>query len=225
MSRETRQKVRSSNLLRPSLFPIGLLLLAQWGLPLWFLPSTNLGPGLRYMILTLVRFLFIGWALWLERGQWEDFFLTRRNWKSAIQDGLWFSLIFVPVAWAYAQIRLGGIYWLPLYDWLPTFLAALIPAGLQEEIAYRGLFLGLLHRRWGLSSFWSIVLVGLLFGPIHHLRYIWRGDWLTLSIVTAFGLIAAWMTLRRQNVAGAIVGHTAMNFLIFLFIGGKITSL
>jgi len=184
-----------------------------------------MGPGIRYVVLTLVRFLLIGWALWLERGAWDDFFLTRRNWKPALQDGLGLTLLFVPVAWAYAHLSLGGIYWLPRSDWLPTFLAAFIPAGLQEEVAYRGLFLGVVNRRWNMSPFWSILLIGLLFGPVHHNRYLWRGDFLTLSIVTAFGFVAAWLTLRRQNLLGAVIGHTAMNFLMFLFIGGKVTTL
>jgi membrane protease YdiL (CAAX protease family) len=223
---ESGLAVQTKSAFNWSLVPIGLLLLAQWGMPLWLLPSiSQVGPGTRYIILTLFRFILIGWALWLERGHWGDFFITRRNLKPALRDGLWLSLLFVPIAWAYAHLSLGGIHWLPRADWLPTFLAALIPAGLQEELAYRALFLGLVNRRWRISSLWSILLIGLLFGPIHHSRYIWRSDFLTLSIVTAFGLVAAWLTLRRQNVAGAIIGHTAMDFLIFLFIGGKVTTL
>jgi len=64
-----------------------------------------------------------------------------------------------------------------------------------------------------------------LFGPFHHRRYILRGDWLTLGLVTAFGGVAAWLTLKRRNMVGAVVGHTAMDFLIFLFIGGKVSVL
>ena len=209
-----------------SLVPIGLLLLAQWGILLWVLPWTSgMGRGVRYVVLTLVRFALIGWALWLERGYWGDFFITRRNLKAALRDGLWLALLFIPVGWMYAHISLGGVYWLPWQDWIPTFLAALIPAGLQEELAYRGLFLGVVSQRWRIPSVWSILLIGLLFGPVHHSRYIWRRDFLTLSLVTAFGFVATWLTLRRRNVAGAVIGHTAMDFLVFLFIGGKVTTL
>ncbi len=208
-----------------SLVPIGLLLLAQWGLPLWFLPGSGIGPAARYGILTLCRFLLIGWALWLERGRWDEFFITRHNLKSSISDGIYLALSFVPIVWVYAHLSLGGIYWLPLRDWPSTFLAAFIPAALQEELAYRALFLGVVSKRWRIPPLWSILLIGFLFGPVHHNRYIWRRDFLTLGIVTAFGFVATWLTLRRRNVAGAIIGHTAMNFLIFLFIGGKITTL
>ncbi len=192
---------------------------------MWFFSEATMGPGLRYALLTLARFLLLAWALYLERGHWDDFFLTRRNLRAALRDGLWLALCFVPIGWAYARVSLGGVYWLPLSDWLPTFLAAFIPAGVQEELAYRALFLGTLNRRWRLSPVWSVLVIGLLFGPLHHNRYIWRGDFLTLGIVTAFGFVAAWLTLRRRNVAGAVIGHTAMNFLIFLFIGGKVTTL
>lgn len=225
MPQNSRLVVQAKNVFTWSLVPISLLLLAQWGFPMWFFSGVEIGPGVRYVILALVRFLLIGWALWLERGRWSDFFITRRGLKPALRDGLWLSLLFVPIGWAYAHLTLGGIYWLPRQDWVPTFLAAFIPAGLQEELAYRALFLGVLTRRWRISSFWSILLIGLLFGPVHHNRYIWRGDFLTLSIVTAFGFVAAWLTLRRQNVIGAIIGHTAMDFLIFLFIGGRVTTL
>ena len=221
-----RSLVRVKNAFTPSLAPIGLLLLAQWGMPLWFLPSgVQMGPATRYIVLTLSRFMLIGWALWLERGRWDDFFITRCNLKAALRDGLWIALLFIPIGWLYAQLKLGGVYWLPWQDWPATFLAAFIPAGLQEELAYRGLFLGLLNQRWRIPALWSILVIGVLFGPLHHNRYILRGDFLTLGVVTAFGFLAAWLTLKRRNVAGAIVGHTAMNFLIFVFIGGKVTSL
>ena len=192
---------------------------------MWLFPSlAAMDPGLRYGVVTLLHFILIAIALWLERGHWDDFFLTHRNLNLAVRDGLWIGVAFVPIGWLYAQWRLGGVYWLPWDDWLFTFLAALIPAGLQEELAYRGFLLGL-TQRWRFSPAWAILLVGLLFGPLHHNRYLWRGDFLTLAIVTTFGFVAAWLTLKRRNVAGAIIGHTAMNFLIFLFIGGKVTTL
>jgi len=174
--------------------------------------------------LTLIRFVLIGVVLWLERGRWEDFFLTRRNLKTAIANGLWIALAFIPNGWLYAQLTLGGVYWLPAGEWLITFLAAFIPAGLQEELEYRAFLLGV-TQRWRISPLWAILIISLLFGPVHHNRYLWRGDFLTLGIVTAFGFLATWLTLKRNNVAGAIIGHTAMNFLIFLFIGGKVKSL
>lgn len=208
-----------------SLVPIALLLLGRWGLFFWSFPwLTVLGSGPRHGALTLIRFVLIALVLWLEGGHWEDFYITRRNLRLALRDGLWMALAFLPVAWLYAHLTLGGVYWLPLGDWLFTFLAALIPAGIQEELEYRAFLLGV-TQRWRIPPLWAILLVGLLFGPLHHNRYIWRGDFLTLGIVTAFGLVAAWLTLRRRNVAGAVVGHTAMNFLIFLFIGGKVASL
>ena len=218
--------MQNKNTFTKSVASIVLLLLAQWGMPLWFFPTASqMEPGTRYILLTLFRFILIAWALWLERGHWDDFFITRRNLRSALLDGLWIALLFIPISWMYAHVKLGGVYWLPWHDWLFTFLAAFIPAGLQEELAYRALFLGMVNQRWKISSVWSILLIGFLFGPIHHNRYLWQGDLLTLSIVTTFGFVATWLTLKRRNVAGAIIGHTAMDFLIFLFIGGKVTTL
>ncbi|RMD59927.1 CPBP family intramembrane metalloprotease [Candidatus Parcubacteria bacterium] len=208
-----------------SLIPIGALYLGRWGLFLWlFPPLARMAPWQRGAWLTLIRFVLIGVVLWLERGRWKDFFITRHNLMSAIQDGLWISVAFIPIGWLYARLTLGGVYWLPVQDWLITFLAAFVPAGLQEELEYRAFLLGV-TQRWKIAPLWAIVLIGLLFGPVHHNRYIWQGDFLTLGIVTAFGFLATWLTLKRQNVAGAIIGHTAMDFLIFLFIGGKVSTL
>lgn len=130
----------------------------------------------------------------------------------------------VPVGWLYARWSLGGVYWLPWNDWAPTLLANFLSAAVPEELTYRSLILGAL-RRWGVRPLWAVLVVGFLFGPVHHNRYLWRGDLFILAVVTAFGLVAAWLTLRRGNVVGAVLGHAMMNFLIFLFIGGKVTSL
>ncbi len=42
--------------------------------------------------------------------------------------------------------KVGEVYW------LPTFLAAMIPAGLLEELTYLGLILGGLRERWRLPQ-------------------------------------------------------------------------
>jgi membrane protease YdiL (CAAX protease family) len=208
-----------------ALIPIATLYLGRWGLFFWvFPPLANTAPWQRILWVTLIRFLLIALALWLERGHWADFFITRRNGRVAVRDGLWIGLAFLPIGWLYARLTLGGVYWLPVHEWLTTFLAAFILAGLQEELEYRAFLLGV-TQRWNIPPVWAIVVIGLLFGPVHHNRYLWRGDFLTLGIVTAFGFLATWLTLKRSNVAGAIIGHTAMNFLIFLFIGGKVRTL
>jgi len=56
-------------------------------------------------------------------------------------------------------------------------------------------------------------------------RYLLRGDPLIFTLVTTFGVLAAAMTLRHRNLAGAALAHVAMNTLIFVFIGGRVSSL
>ncbi|RMH05803.1 MAG: CPBP family intramembrane metalloprotease [Nitrospirae bacterium] len=208
-----------------SLVPIGVLYLGRWGLfTLLIPPLGKMDAWQRGAVLVLIRFLLIGVVLWMEWGYWEDFYLTRRNLKKSLLDGVWVGLAFVPIGLVYAKLTLGDVYWLPVREWLITFLAALIPSGLQEEIEYRAFLLGV-TQRWNIPAVWAVVLIGLLFGPVHHNRYIWSGNYVVLGIVTAFGLVVTWLTLKRRNVAGAVVGHTAMDFLIFLFIGGKVSTL
>jgi len=207
-----------------SLVPIGLLVVGRWGLFYWALRLLSLSEEALWGASTLLRLALFGLVFALERGYWGEFFVTRRHLGLALRDGLVMAAVFAGIGWAYAQLTLGGIYWLPLSDWLPTFLAALIPSGLVEEVEFRALLLGLL-RRWGVGAQWANLLVAAYFGPVYHNRYIFGGNYLVLLIVTLFGFVAGWLTLRRGNVASAVIGHTAMNFLIFLFIGGKVTKL
>ncbi len=200
----------------------GLLLLAFWGLPAARLPA-GLGPGPRYLALVLLRYLLLGAALARERGRWPVFYLTRENLKAALTEGLVFALAFVPVAWAYARLTLGGVYWLPPGELPATLAAALLLAALPEELAYRGLFLGTLARL-GAPAWAQVAVTSALFAA-QHVRYLLRGDPLTFTLVAAFGPVAAAMTLRRKNLAGAVLAHAAMNTLIFVFIGGRVSSL
>lgn len=202
-----------------------ILLLAQFGFPLWVLQGIKISSGLRYLILTLFRFLMIFLILIVEKNNINKYYISKINLNKSIKDGIIFTLFFIPIAIGYAYIKLGGIYWIKVNDIFPTFLAALIPAALEEEIAYRGIFLGVLKNKINLSKIISILIIGLIFGPLHHIRYIFRGDFLTLSIVTIFGFFAAWLTIKRKNMWGAVISHAAMDFLIFVFIGGKITNL
>ena len=206
----------------PSLALQGLLLLTLWGLPAALLPA-GLGPGLRYLTLSLLRYALLGAALAREHRRWSDFYLTRRNLRPALSDGLVFALAFVPVAWLYARATLGGVYWLPPGELPATLAAALLLAALPEEVAYRGLFLGSLARMG--APVWAQVAVTSGLFAVQHVRYLLRGDPLTFTLVAAFGVVAAAMTLRRRNLAGAVLAHAAMNTLIFVFIGGRVSSL
>ena len=60
---------------------------------------------------------------------------------------------------------------------------------------------------------------------VQYVRYLLRGDPLTFILVTTFGVLAAAMTLHHCNLAGAVLAHAAMNTLIFVFIGGRVSSL
>lgn len=215
----------SSPPFRWSFLPIAALYLSWWGLFFWMFPAlADLATDLRHLVLLLLRYSLIALTLLLERGHWDAFFLTRHNLRDSLRDGLWLTLAFIPFGWLHARYLLGGVSWLPVRDWPLVLLTALLTAALPEELGYRAFLLGV-FRRWNIPSSWAILIVGLLFGPLHHNRYIWQGNFLALGIVTAFGFLAAGMTLKRRNVAGAILAHTSMNFIFFLFIGGTLTTL
>ncbi len=83
---------------------------------------------------------------------------------------------------------------------------ALVPA-LVEEIAFRGITLGMLRKH---SDGLAIVLSALLFGLFH-------GNMIQLPFATCFGLAAGYITLRTGSLWPAIVLHFINNASSSLF--------
>ena len=99
-----------------------------------------------------------------------------------------------------------------------TVAFQLTAPGLAEEVAYRGVFVGLLHRALpsaeGARRGWPVVVTAVAFGLWHGLG-VRDGavsfDWLSASFPFVGGLAYGWLRERTGSVAVPVVAHNLGN--------------
>ncbi|MCB9310808.1 MAG: CPBP family intramembrane metalloprotease [Lewinellaceae bacterium] len=108
---------------------------------------------------------------------------------------------------------------------IETFFFQGTMPGLDEEIAFRGIMLGLLSTTLkpklkinGLNiSNPSILVTSILFGLIHSLQIDneWniRNNWMYFGQTFLFGLIVGWMTLKSGSILIPLISHNLTNML------------
>ena len=109
---------------------------------------------------------------------------------------------------------------------LETLGFQLTMPGIDEEIAYRGVLLGLLASSlYGEMKFGRLNLkhpgiwvTSILFGLAHGLRFsgVIQMDWFSFSMTFAVGFILAWITLKGRSILVPIVAHNLLNFSVQL---------
>jgi len=98
--------------------------------------------------------------------------------------------------------------------------------GLDEELAFRGIMLGLLvtalsnrleigRLNLGHPAMW---VTAVLFGFVHGLRFggALYMDWFHFGMTAVIDLILAWMTLKSRSILMPIVAHNLYNFSLHL---------
>ncbi len=120
-----------------------------------------------------------------------------------------------------ARMRFG-LHWLPRAEIVPT-LGAALAAAFFEELMFRSYALSRLSET-PLGPVGANVTQALLFVAVHP-RYFIHGEWLMIVALTIFALGAGALTLRTQNVGGAMAAHVGLDFMVFVPIGGAVTRL
>ncbi len=97
--------------------------------------------------------------------------------------------------------------------------------GFDEELAYRGIMIGLLatflvdkitikNRSIGNPAVW---ITAILFGLIHALKIkeIWQFqmDWIYFSYTFLFGFVLGWLTLKSRCILFPLITHNTVIFL------------
>ena len=98
--------------------------------------------------------------------------------------------------------------------------------GIDEELAYRGVGLGLLvttltdkvkvgKLNLGHPAVW---VVSMLFGFVHGLRFtgVIHMQWAHFGLTFIIGLVLAWMTLKSKSILVPIIAHNLYNFSLAL---------
>ncbi len=160
---------------------------------------------------------------WVERKRLAAFYLTTANLRQALKEGLLLAALAIPEAVGAARFLVGGIAWAPPGMAFMALANGFFAASLIEEPLFRGFLLGFL-RRWGLGEAAAVIIQAVIFLS-GHLRYAARGQWWMFAWVLAWGLILGWQASRHRTIAGTVVTHALVNTIVFMFIGGAVTSL
>lgn len=109
-----------------------------------------------------------------------------------------------------------------------TLLYQLTMPGLDEEILFRAVLLGLLLKclkknikigQFNLGSP-SVLIIGLLFGLLHGLtltdEFNLKFDSLYFLSTFVFGYVWSWITLKSESILQPVISHNVSNFVIYL---------
>jgi membrane protease YdiL (CAAX protease family) len=104
---------------------------------------------------------------------------------------------------------------------IETLVFQLIIPGIDEEIMYRGVLLGLLMScikdKIFFRDYIGILIIAILFGFIHAFQlndgYSIYFDWIYFIQTSFFGFVLGWITIKSRSILLAIIVHNLSNFL------------
>ncbi len=168
-------------------------------------------------IFAIVGSLFF--YLFFKKNFYPHHFLTIRQEKKSLKKI--FTVISVI---AFIAIIEGFLFYNKSWDWETILFQSTLP-GIDEEIAFRGIMLGILSsilvdeiRILNINIYNpSIWIIGILFGLIHALKL--NLDWkLTFDIVYfiktfLLGTIWGWMAIKSRSILLPLISHNLSNTL------------
>lgn len=143
----------------------------------------------------------------------ENNFFTFKQDKTGLKSAIWAAIIIIGLR------TLGGVLRSKEFD-LDTLLFQISMPGLDEEIIFRGILLGLMccSLRNGRSTAWnpSIIINAILFGLVHAWDY--QNGELSFNISPFIssglvGYILTYITLKTRSILLAMLTHNLVNFL------------
>lgn len=166
--------------------------------------------GKLFAILGSVVFLLL-----YRKFRLKDYYLTLHQDKSFLKTGaLVVSIILA------AQSTIALLYSTPKQWNTETILYQLSMPGIDEEIAYRGIMLGLLAKilkPYSKITFLhpAILVSSLLFGLAHALSlshsYAFSFESLTFLRTLIMGMIWGWLTIKSGSILLALISHNLGN--------------
>ena len=142
----------------------------------------------------------------------NDFFTLKQN-KEGLKAAIWTAIAIISLQ------TLGGALRSKDFN-LETLLFQLSMPGIDEEIIFRGILLGLMcsSLRVGRSTAWnpSIMINTILFGLVHTWNY--QDGTLDINVVSFIGTglvgyCLTYITLKTRSILLAILTHNLCNFL------------
>lgn len=168
---------------------------------------------------------------WLRRESLSDLGLgLGRGWLRSLVIGVILGSVVligssVGLAWLFGWYHVTGFAWqvVPTGVFLGTLVVTTlgtVPAGLFEEVVFRGFLLRVLTVRWGIRP--AVGATSLLFALFHTLNLVVNGPtpnypvWLALASLTLAGLVLAQAYLTFRNLWAPIGLHFGWDLAIQL---------
>jgi hypothetical protein len=137
-----------------------------------------------------------------------------------------FSLIFILIFFSVAS-TLGLLSGKTSFDGETLLFMAIMP-GLNEELIYRGLLLGLLNkifeRKYRLFKTyfgWGAIITSFIFGILHGFQlgenFQFRFDFFTILISGIYGFVYALIRERSGSLVFPVIAHSSVDFFNFFF--------
>ncbi|MCE7053203.1 CPBP family intramembrane metalloprotease [Algoriphagus sp. AGSA1] len=164
-------------------------------------------PGKLYAVLGSLIFLSI-----YRKFPLSDYFLTFKQEKKFIYTGVGIIVLLLLIHCVYAYLS-------PVKKFdLETLLFQFSMPGIDEEIAYRGIMLGLLLKVLKSKNIFlnpAIWTTSLLFGMAHGL-FITENFELVFHLIpflwaSCYGLILGWITIKSGSILFALISHNLGN--------------
>lgn len=103
--------------------------------------------------------------------------------------------------------QMAGSPGTPQISWI---LLALLVAPVSEELFFRGVFYGGLHRSWG--HWWAGIVTTFVFVILHISEMV--HFWPSVIFISILGILTLWIRLRSRAIAPAIALHFAYNGIL-----------
>ncbi|HUW13753.1 MAG TPA: CPBP family intramembrane glutamic endopeptidase [Anaerolineae bacterium] len=192
------------------------------GLSKWLLPALNIGAEtpagwaidkLESSLLSVVVILALTLA---SRQSLASLYLRRGRLWLGLVVGLAVFVVMVATAIPLAELQFGGsnLSWQRILPWTPWVLIFILANAFNEELLFRGLFLGRLEPFMG--KFAANLLMAIPFTLMHTGANYTPDVLLFLGMLFPLSLAWGWLMQKTDSIWGSVLFHAAMDIPIVL---------
>ena len=192
------------------------------GLSKWLLPALSIGAEtpagwaidkLESSLLSVVVILALTLA---SRQSLASLYLRRGRLWLGLVVGLAVFVVMVATAIPLAELQFGGsnLSWQRILPWTPWVLIFILANAFNEELLFRGLFLGRLEPFMG--KFAANLLMAIPFTLMHTGANYTPDVLLFLGMLFPLSLAWGWLMQKTDSIWGSVLFHAAMDIPIVL---------
>lgn len=191
-----------------------------WGFGIVFLGVLASGQGITFQnkgfgyFWISASFIIILFGLLLNIVDIQNYVHVKdvRKTLSFVGVSLLFSLLLIPsfVTEPGLEYFQGGIQYTPF-----ALIIGYIQRSIEEEFLFRGYLLSYL-RKYEFNFQFAILFQSLVFTAFHIRRY--SDNWIMLATIFLFGVLAAYLTWKSDNLIPASMMHIIVNLFLIIWL-------